>query len=283
MELQQALQVYWANNLLGTEEGLSEIAAKNGAQRTVIGGLGLILAGIGAKLLGSANIRIALGLYCILTGIHLVTNYRALKLISLDWFNGWRLHQVVEEFISCVGGNEGSIVVSNPIDASKKEPLLFLPEWRSITTDDIRMGVSLNEFSRLSCQPSSVIQSRILTKQSSRRKDNYIITVGHATTKRRFDSKRCILVSYFSNSSNAEKAKAYLHGCLIRRALAATTCNSKHGDNEMELIQKERNAEELAENELTQLWPVFKKCVTAAGWKLDKTECSTEGYELYIE
>jgi len=250
-----------------------------------------------------------------LTIIHLVTNYRALKLISLDWLNGWRLHQVVEEFLSCVGGTEGSIVVSNPIDASKKEPLLFLPEWRSITTtqssniirmgnpidaskkepfrflpewrsittvNDIRMGVSFNEFSRLSCQPSSVIQSRILTKQSSRRKDNYIITVGHAT-KTRFDSKRCILVSYFSNSSNAEKAKAYLHGCLVRRALAATTCNSKHGDNEMELIQKERIAEELAENELTQLWSVFKKCVTAAGWKLDKTECSTEGYELFLE
>ena len=29
-----ALQMYWANTLLGSEEGISEIAAKNGAQRT---------------------------------------------------------------------------------------------------------------------------------------------------------------------------------------------------------------------------------------------------------
>jgi len=279
-----ALQMYWANALLGSEEGISEIAAKNGAQRTVVGGLGLVLAALVAKLLGNASIQTAVGLYLTLTIIHLVTNYKALKLISLDWLNGWRLHKVVEEFLACVDDrndgkvNEESIIVSNPSDASKEEPLLFLPEWRSMNTKfPIRMGLSFNELSRLSYQTASSLQTHIMKRKSS--KDNYLLAVGQIERRRK--NRRCILISFFSNSSSTEKAKAYLHACLVRRSLISslTTCN-KEKDNDNEVVQE---AEDTAERELAQLWPIFKRCVTNTGWKLDKTECSTEGYELFIE
>ena len=92
-----------------------------------MGGLGLIMAALVAKWLGSgSDIRTALSLYCFLTFIHLITNYKALKLISLNWLNGWRLHLVVDEFLECVCNankemlNEDSVVVSNPIEASRK-------------------------------------------------------------------------------------------------------------------------------------------------------------------
>eukprot|EP00578_Thalassiosira_sp_NH16_P010305 CAMPEP_0181104680 /NCGR_PEP_ID=MMETSP1071-20121207/15562_1 /TAXON_ID=35127 /ORGANISM="Thalassiosira sp., Strain NH16" /LENGTH=495 /DNA_ID=CAMNT_0023187905 /DNA_START=231 /DNA_END=1716 /DNA_ORIENTATION=- len=268
-----ALQMYWAVTLMGTEEGISEIAAKSGAQRTVMGGLGLVLAALIANWLGS-DVRTATILYCALTAVHLISNYRSLKLVALDWLNGWRLHLVVEEFLNCVNdmeGNsgmkatDGSIFVSDPLQASKKEPLVFLPEWRSMERQSskcpIRMGVSFNEFSRLSYQPSSFLQSRLMTKQSER-KDDYILTVGWA------EKKRCILVSYFSSSSNSEKAKTYLHACLVRHFLASTSPGGKEScDGEAETVQK---AEETAERELVRLWPIFERCATNAGWKLGK-------------
>lgn len=252
-----------------------------------MGGLGLIMAAMVAKWLGSgSDIRTALSLYCLLTVIHLVTNYKALKLISLNWLNGWRLHLVVDEFLTCVGKinremlNEDSVVVSNPIEASIKEPLLFLPEGRSMKTESskypIRMGVSFNELSHLSHQTASALQSRLMEKQGQN-KDNYILTVGHAERH----NKRCILISYYSNSTNSEKAKAYLHGCLVRRALISQL--NEHHDSDRSEMEKVQQAEENAKRELNELYPIFERCATNSGWKLDKTECSTEGYELYLE
>ena len=250
-----------------------------------MGGLGLVLAALVAKYLGNSSIQTAIALYLTLTIVHLVTNYKALKLISLDWLNGWRLHKVVEEFLACVDEkndgkvNEELIIVSDPSKASKEEPLLFLPEWRSMKTKyPIRMGLSFNDFSRLSYQPASSLQSHIMKKESS--KDDYLLSVGQVERRRK--NRRCILISFFSNSSSSEKAKAYLHACLVRRSLISslTTCNKEKDGSEKDIV---REAEDIAESELAQLWPIFKRCVTDAGWKLDKTECSTDGYELFIE
>lgn len=277
-----ALQMHWAVKLMGTEEGISEVAAKGGAQRTVIGGAGLVLSALVAKWLGS-DVRTATVLYCALTSIHLFSNYKSLKLVALDWLNGWRLHLVSEEFLDSVHGTvaEVSIHISNPVEASNKEPLLFLPEWRSMRRQmsmyPIRMGVSFNEFCQLSYRPSSVLQTELLEKRSQR-KDNYVLTV-ERTGK---SSRHGILISYLSNSSNSEKAKAYLHSCLVRRALSSLLSSSR-AENDSERDTIVQKAEETAQNELVHLWPIFERCVTAAGWKLDKTECSTEGYEMYFE
>ena len=261
------------------------IRAKTGAQRTVVGGAGLVLAAFVMKWLGKGDVKTAVGLYCALTLAHLISNYRALKLVALDWLNGWRLHLVVEEFLDSIKDRKnngrldgGSVAVSNPLEASRREPLLFLPEFRSMNKQSskypIRMGVSFNDLMQLSYRPQSLMQS--LAKKQSQRRDNYILTVGHS--EKRIKAKKCILVSYFSNSSNSEKAKAYLHGCLVRRALAQKDDNQQ--DGVADLVQK---AEETAERELAQLWPAFEQSLAEAGWKLDKTECSTEGYELYLE
>jgi hypothetical protein len=274
--------------------------AKSGAQRTVVGGAGLVLAALVAKWLGNGDVKTAIGLYCLLTLLHLVTNHRALKLVALDWLNGWRLHLVVEEFLKCVqdggeGGKiiggvamRGSIVVSNPVEVSRMEPLLFLPEWRSTgrqtTKYPIRMGISFNEFSRCSHMSRSSLQSH-LARMKNQQEDNYILSVGRREERMRSGKmKLSILVSYFSTSTNSEKAKVYLHCSLIRRALASLRTD-KHDDDvagevNMMMIQI---AEEVARSELEALWPIFEGCVTAAGWKLDKTECSTEGYEMHFE
>ncbi|KAL7543655.1 hypothetical protein ACHAXR_012959 [Thalassiosira sp. AJA248-18] len=287
-----ALQMHWAVKIIGTEEGISEVAAKGGAQRTVMGAGGLILSALTAKWLGSGDVRTAIGLYCALTAIHLISNYRSLKLVALNWLNGWRLHLVVEQFLDCVTNGKDNIdgevaaVVSNPMDASRKEPLIFLK--RQSLKYPIRLGVSFNKFAQLTHRPSLLIQSH-LAKRQSELKDNYILAVGHAgddnsqEPQKGSQIKQSILVAFFSNSSNTEKAKAYLHASLVGRALASLLTGCKEGQStysEMEMIQR---VEETAESELDQLWPIFEQCVSDAGWILDKTECATEGYEMYFE
>ena len=274
-----AIQMHWAVKVMGTEDGISEVAAKGGAQRTVVGGVGLVLSALVAKRLGSSDVQTFIGLYCLLTILHLATNHRALQLVSLDWLNDWRLRLIVQEFLACVHNGDGTIinddiVLSNPVDTSKKEPLFFVPELNAIEVKfPIRMGVSFNELSQLSYTSQSLLQSH-LTKRIDNREDNYVLSVG-----RHSKGRQDILVSYFSNCSNSAKAKAYLHCCLVRRALAALQTNA-HDCDEVELAYQ---AEQAARSELSKLWPVFERCVTAVGWKLDKTECSTAGYEMYFE
>ena len=126
-----------------------------------MGGAGLVLSALVAKWLGGSDVRTAIVLYCLLTLLHLVTNHRSLKLVALDWLNDGRLHLIVNEFLDCVrdGGSKinenqakASIDLSNPVEVSRKESLFFLPKLRSTeketTKYPIRMGISLNEFSR---------------------------------------------------------------------------------------------------------------------------------------
>lgn len=142
------------------------------------------------------------------------------------------------------------------------------------------MGVSFNELAQMTPhRPSSFVQSYLTKKQHAGNKgDNYILAAGHK------GGRKCIFVAFFSNSSNEEKAKAYLHGCLVRRSLTQQFHESRSSERleegKDEAIQ---TAEEEAGRQLSQLWPIFKECVSKAGWQLSKTECSTEGYEMYIE
>ncbi|KAL3807805.1 hypothetical protein ACHAXA_004672 [Cyclostephanos tholiformis] len=243
-----------------------------------------------ANWLGSSDVRTAIGLYCLLTLLHLLTNHQALKLVALDWLNDGRLHLVVEEFLKYVqdGGRnineklaKGSIDVSNPVEVSRKESLFFLPKLKSTGKQTlnypIRMGISFNEFSDKTYMAQSLLRSNLMKKQNQRQ-DSYMLSVGREN--RRSDTKLSILVSYFSTSNNSEKAKVYLHCCLISRALASLKMDKCDAGEVGGNIQK---AELLAKTELDALWPIFERSVTAAGWKLDKTECFTEGYELYFD
>ena len=256
-----------------------------------MGGAGLVLSALVAKWLGGSDVRTAIVLYCLLTLLHLVTNHRSLKLVALDWLNDGRLHLVVNEFLDCVrdGGSKinenqakASIDLSNPVEVSRKESLFFLPKLlrsteKETTKYPIRMGISLNEFSHSTYMSQSLLRSNLMKRQNQRL-DNYMLSVGREN--RPPDTKLSILVSYFSTSNNSEKAKVHLHCCLISRALASLTIDKCDVGEVGQMIQK---AELLARSELDALWPIFERSVTSAGWKLDKTECFTEGYELYFD
>jgi hypothetical protein len=111
--------------------------------------------------------------------------------------------------------------------------------------------------------------------------DNYILKVGH-NARQQHEKDRCILVAFTSECSNKEKAKAYLHACLVGRALATMTMTNKAHNGTMMIDEGDiiQHAEEVGQKETNNLWPIFERCASKVGWKLDKTEISTDGYEL---
>ncbi|KAL7477435.1 hypothetical protein ACHAW6_003240 [Cyclotella cf. meneghiniana] len=296
-----ALQMFWAVKLTRSEDGISEVSAKNGAQRTVMGGMGLILAGLTASWLGNIDVAnsnmkmkkkgLWIGLYCGLTLLHLVCNWMSLKLVTLDWLNGWRLHRVVDDFLTSIDETphdcRQDILCSNPTEVSKLEPIFFMPELQStkshLSKYPIKLGVSFNQLAKLSGAHLSTLKSIVTTKHNSY-KDNYILKVGHTNTQ--LEKNRCILVSFLSQCSNKEKAKAYLHACLVGRALVSVPLPNGIKNNrpvvhdERQLISQ---AEEIGQEETEVLWPIFERSASKAGWRLDKTEFSTCGYEVFFE
>ncbi|KAL7538020.1 hypothetical protein ACHAXR_008224 [Thalassiosira sp. AJA248-18] len=264
------IKLHWAVKLLGTGDGIAEISAKGRSQKTLIQLVSLIIAGMGVNLLDGVNQNgLRISLYCVLTSMHLVCNKMSLQLIALDWLNGWRLHRVVQEFLKCVDGKAKevemhNIRVSGPTGISKVEPVLFSPAIHH----DIRMGVSYDEIVQLSLEPKSILESNLKKKHQS----SYIVAL-------RYNRRTpFVAVAFFPNITKRETAKAYLHSCLICRAL---TCLSKHNDTEeLELLRK---AKDMGKLKLMHLWPLFEKCTCAEGWDLDKTESYSEGYEVYAD
>ena len=304
-----AFQMFWAVELTGSEEGISEVSAKNGAQRTVMGGLGLILAGLTAHWLDAAddaseNSRMHkkelwIGMYCLLTFLHLTFNWMSLKLVALDWLNGWRLHHVIDGFLTSLDKASfwtlsdedkasrdlrGCVTCSNPREASSAEPIFFFPELQSkkmhLCKYPIRLGVSFNELIDKS-KDSTLFLPSLLVDTLETHNANYILKVGHFG-KQKSEKSRCILVCYTSKCCGEEKAKAYLHACLVGRALVEESMQNTSSMlwNEDELIHR---AEKVGQVNINTLWPSFATCTGKAGWKLDKTEISTNGYELWFE
>ena len=273
-------QLYWSNTLFGTQDGsgISEVTAKSGAQRTVMGGVGLVMAGLLAKCLGRGDVGMVLwiSLYCALTSIHLMANRWSLKIIAFDWLNSWRLHFIVDQFLnSKLTGSK----LSTPKELSKIEPLLFLPQLeRKKPMCPVEMGVSFNRFARLSHHTSASLQTVMTQRQKQRdAQQKYFLTVGHAGRKRA-KHKRRILVALDSECSNKDVAKAYLHACLVGRELESTS--KQH--NDVEEIEIVKEVEVKAEKKLARLWSIFEVSASNAGWNLDKTSV-TEGFKLYFE
>ena len=275
-----AFQLYWSMTLMGSQDGISEVSAKSGAQRTVMGGAGLVLAGLLAKSLGSGHVSMVVwfGFYSSLTSIHLVSNWMSLKLVALDWLNSWRLHFVVDQFLNSVDGAKNEInkahVLSTPLELSKIEPLLFLARFKRKNSCPIEMGVSFNQFARMSHHTAMSLQS--LLSQQQKQNNNYIVTVGH-TDRRRLKQKRRILIALSSNYTKKDMVRAYLHACLVARELSSTSMKCHNDVEEIEMVKE---AEIRAENKLGQLCLLFESSALKAGWNLDRTEVSTKGYEI---
>ena len=214
--------------------------------------------------------------------LHLLCNWMNLKLIALDWLNDWRLHKVVDGFLISLSEKPNVTEVVRCIDPEempKVEPVIYRSWNIRQSKHHIRLGASLSELALLSqASPPSIPSMLTVAKQNS---DNYILKVGYSRclSKRR---PNVILVAFIRNCSNRAKVKAYLHACLVGDAVA-TLSKTKHQQN-VESFSDELELNKLAEKigmaKIERMWPIFERCASKAGWKLDETELHTEGYEI---
>ena len=166
---------------------------------------------------------------------------------------------VTQEFLECVCNAAGEITttegckhninLSSPSQISKAEPLSFPELGGTVGQHDICMGVSFNELVNYSVESSSALVSELKKGQDQQ----YIITA-------RFDKqdKLGVAVTFLSGYTDVQMAKAYFHGCILKRILTTKSRDI-------------RVAKHAAEKSFECLWPMFEKALSDVGWRLDKT------------
>lgn len=138
--------------------------------------------------------------------------------------------------------------------------------------------MAYDDLVHLSLEPLPTLESRLKKNQTQLESTNYLIVAGYE------HGDMVVAVAFLPNISQKEMAKAYLHSKMIQVALASVSKRGINGQSnntkELELVRK---AEEIAEHDLKLCWHLFQACACDAGWDLDKTECSSEGYEISLE
>lgn len=275
------IRLHWAHELLGSEDGIAEIAAKRRAQKTMMELVGLVVANLLVRWLDSSRSKeLLICLYGGLTFIHILSNKYGLNLVALDWLNGWRLRQVTNEFLERVfedadgllATRKRNVGVSSPLQLSKAEPLLF--EIGTAVDRDIRMGVSFNDLASVSLEDDETLRSELKNKSPSA--DGYLLSVG---VKR---DRLLVNAAFFRTITNKCTAKAFLHSCILVRVLRESQQRSKGAHQDEIGAEFVAMAKDAAKRKLELLWPLFETSLLEAGWRIDKTTYPSEGYQLVI-
>ena len=283
------VQLHWASRLGLGDEGLSEVAAKGGAQRTVVGATGLVLSGLFARWMGGrgANRPLWVGMYVMLTALvssslcvcagssaltriietiqHLAANYRSMRIVRLDWLNRDRMDLVLDDFLRRDGGGGVTLGLMDPAGAARAESLVFRPRVRQHRCG-IRLGVSFNDLAGSSNESSSELQSRLIGGVG----DGYVLSASNN------GRRMSILVCCLRSLSRRDLARTCLHAKLLERALSELELSGCRIDSSPQLAQAR------ADSDVARLWPKFEKTAQAVGWNLDRTEIHSEGYEVSI-
>lgn len=273
-----AINLHWARG-----SDISDINAKFGAQHTVTGALGLIFAAIFAKSVSTVDPLHMWTLYLALTVLHIYANTRCMRLIAFDSFNTSRMNMILQEFWTRLeqqpppsSTNQRSkdpsvVAISDPNQVASREPLFFLQASKRRGVPII-FGDSFNEFSKRSQKSPAALEQLL---QNCR--DNYLISSG--STSR---GKPCVVVSFRSNITPSQEAKAYFHADLLSRELKSEQYDQ--ADNSNASIQSTlQNSEIAVAFSIDEAWKNFQASCVQSGWDLGKTELRTLGYEVEVE
>jgi hypothetical protein len=269
-----SINLHWAKG-----SDISDINAKFGAQHTVTGALGLIFAALFARSVSHVNSFRLWIVYSSLTLLHIIANMQCMRIIAFDSCNTVRMNLLFAEFFPWWEKNAPSTspgseppAMSNPVQIAKTEPLFFgVPgKYRKPPSDvPIHFGGTFNEFWERSGKSLAQFENEIFQNN----KDNYIISSGWTKHGR----LPCVVVSFLSQVTPLQEAKAYFHANLLGNELqtSITKSGSKTIDDERRL-----EAEGDAGKQLDIAWGEFQTSCKAAGWDLSKTELRTKGYEV---
>lgn len=255
-----AINVHWSKG-----SDISDVMAKQGAQNTLTGSLGLVFAALFARSVSTMDELHLWSLYAGLTAVHIFANMQCMKLVAFDSLNTQRMNIVAAEFFRWCSKNQppSDLSISVPAAIAKIEPLWFLnTRPRKLAPYPIHFGVSFNEFVRRT--QKAMQEMKELANDLSSAK--YIISIG--TCKRR---GRCVVVSLSDLASPYDQAKAYFHALLLDQTLKDQNSTGTVAEVEQSVLQK-----------LDLAWTSFADKLQKAGWDLSKTELGSKGYEVAL-
>lgn len=272
-----AINVHWASG-----SDISDINAKFGAQHTVTGGLGLVMAALFATSVSHAPQAITWILYAFLTTFHIYANARCMRLVAFDLLNTPRMDLLISQFLEQRDGTRGASIsekshlLMDPVEMSRIEPLFFLL-WRrprNLSKFPILSGISFNEFARLSGESPSVLKDAVQKAQ----KDQYLVASGKS---RRGRGGLSVLLVFFSSATAQQRAKGYFHALCLCRALERGGFHPRgRRGQHFRSYQNIHQAEESARQDCEKSWELFRERGMKAGWDFSQTVLATEGYAL---
>ncbi|XP_040572501.1 RUS family member 1 [Lepeophtheirus salmonis] len=143
---------------------ISDVAAKDGSQETLVNLIGLIL-NLSILPIIPDNPLIVITLFIILTCLHLISNFYGVKSLIFDTFNRERLSNVLKHYL------EGQIILSPKI-CNRQEPVLSSHEYKHCFGYSICLGSSAQNHT-----------DTIISKQGKIKEDGFII-IQDSTNKR---------------------------------------------------------------------------------------------------
>jgi len=291
-----SINIYWAKG-----SDISDINAKFGAQHTVTGAIGLVFAGLFANSVSKVTPHSLWLMYFILTYLHLYGNVRCMRLISFDYLNTNRLDMILRSYVT--GDDQSREKMPIPQDIAKDEPLWFqIPVLGRIFTrrkksPSIHFGVAYDEFCQRSGKPVEALEAEMIkaksldNRQSGSKTDNenendtvndgYIISTGGqnlSLSGKTKTPKSCVVVSFFSNVSQEQQTKAYVHAWLLAKIL------QERQKTEASIVDFKSQLEIEAEAKVRfkSMWEKFLRSCTHAGWDLTRSELQTRGFEVEV-
>jgi len=259
-----ALSDHWG----GCYNNAADVSTKSSAQHTVVSILGLSMS-LKFSQYARSNNKI-LVVYGLLTALHMIANYRAMRILSLKSLNLVRFELLVDELFTVIKlcDEDGSVRVplgsrstiekalhenSNVFTQdyiAKKEPILslvFPPRWRRIFTSGakqmrrsylVEMWVSPSQLNLASSGSKEVIGQLM-----ERIPPPYIIQLN--------DTKKVVQVIFSSAASSEDQARGYFEALLLARNPI------KGSPNDAKVIS-------------SGLFPLFFQILLAKGWEVKR-------------
>lgn len=281
-----SINVHWAKG-----SDISDVNAKFGAQQTVTGSLGLIVAALFAKSVSEVPHAKMWGLYAVLTALHLYANHQCMRQIAFDHFNQVRMRMAVNEFlaarqiISEVSGadkddsddTQDLLQLPTPRQIAQREPLWFITPFRqrsfrqrTLINIPIDFGVTFDEFAAKSGWKEADVEHALIDEKQD---PSYLIATGQNPRTK----KLCVVVVLVNQATPLQQTRAYFHALLLKRRLGeAPTTNSMS-------TQALRSIERQTGEEVEREWMYFWRACRISGWDLRKSELRTKGFEVNIQ
>jgi Vitamin B6 photo-protection and homoeostasis len=289
---------YWGNDT-------ADVSAKAGAQRSVVGAIGLIVSALFAQWSSTARQSHIWLLYIGLTIFHIYANIQCMKTVAFSYFNRERLERVATVYLDAwsQGGqlNNSGLALPTPRQMGQTESLLFLPTTKRRNRRQrrkIRFGVAFNDLvakQQQDQQQQDQQQSHVdpLSCRDLLRANGYCCVVAAAgNTSSSSSPPDRVLVALTGDATAYVKTKAYFHALLLQRVLekipsttTTTTTTTTSGQQQQQQQQPQGGgwiAETIAAQEIEPAWDRFVQEASTRGWDVHQSNLPTVGYEVWL-